>query len=724
MKIGTAAEVRATIARQLLGDQPDEAMGHLVLRPHQMDAVGRVTRLLAQHGGALLADDVGLGKTFVALAIAREAQQPWVIAPAAVRDHWIATAAHACVRVHVESFESLARRGPSLARPGLVVIDEAHHLRNTGTRRFAAAAALCRGAQVLLLSATPVQNRLADLRNLLSLFLGERAHALPETQLPEYVVRRVERDLPAGERLDLPHIEAPQWLPPVPDVDCLDRILRLPPPVPPADGDDGGALLLYSVTRQWASSRAALRGALRRRLARGLALQDALAAGRIPSRAELAAWSFADGAQQLSFPELTVRAESADAALLLAQVRSHGAAVRELLAWLDASDDPDRSRIAHLLALLARRRGERVVAFSEYADTINAYYHALAPRGCVAMLSHAGGRVAGGAVSRGDLLQRFAPGASARSRPSERIDLLLTTDVLSEGVSLQDASVVVHLDLAWNPARLEQRVGRLRRFDAARDSIGVFVMPPPAPAERLLDLERRLRDKLAIAGRSIGLAGAILPGMTVERRNESLLRGNERIAAAVKAWRADAFDAAPPITGAARSDRSGALACVRRDGVVTLLALRDVTVTDDRGMVEDVIAAADGEDAAASPELLQETWRRVERWLRVRARGDVMELPAVHVAHSRRSLLHRVDAIARRAPRHSQPRLAPLMRAARTAATATLSTGAERVLAELSAAAMADEAWLHAVSEFATMNVHPAASEPPEVLALLVLCRA
>src|SRR5205814_6691501 len=135
----------------------------------------------------------------------------------------------------------------------------------------------------------------------------------------------------------------------------------------------------------------------------------------------------------------------------------------------------------------------------------------MSPTVRAALLTHRGGRVAGGAIGRRDILGRFAPGATASS--ADRIDMLVTTDLLSEGVNLQSASVVVHLDLAWNPARLEQRVGRLRRIGAARDAIAVYLFAPPAPAERMLQLDRRLRLKLAVAARSIGVAGAILPGI-------------------------------------------------------------------------------------------------------------------------------------------------------------------------------------------------------------------
>jgi hypothetical protein len=101
--------------------------------------------------------------------------------------------------------------------------------------------------------------------------------------------------------------------------------------------------------------------------------------------------------------------------------------------------------------------------------------------------------------------------------------------------------------------------------------------------------------------------------------------------------------------------------------------------------------------------------------------SDVVDLPALRVAHSRRALLRRVDTIARRAPRHAQPQLAPLMRAARSAATAPLSAGAERVLDDLAHAPMNDAAWLHAVGEFAALNARKRDAVSSEILALLIL---
>src|SRR5690606_38445478 len=115
----------------------------------------------------------------------------------------------------------------------------------------------------------------------------------------------------------------------------------------------------------------------------------------------------------------------------------------------------------------------------------------------VAALTAHGGRIASGRISRTDALARFAPMAQGARPPRERerISLLLATDVVSEGLNLQDAGVVVHLDVPWTPARLAQRVGRVTRPGSPHAVVTVHRIAPPRAAAALLALERRLNLK-------------------------------------------------------------------------------------------------------------------------------------------------------------------------------------------------------------------------------------
>ena len=746
----TVAAARCAIARALLrgeGTAERARLGGITLHPHQLDAVERVGALLRHDGGALLADAVGLGKTYVALALARDAERPLVVAPAALGDMWRGAMEGTGVRATFVSFETLSRGGLDPARRhDLVVVDEAHHARNPSTRRYHALAALAVGARVLLLSATPVHNRRDDLRALLALFLGARARALDDRAAARLVVRRDRDSLPAHPGPDAPRVPetaAPELLHLPADDALADAILALPPPIAPSDGGDGGALLGHLLVRQWASSDAALRAALRRRLARARALASSLERGVYPSCAELVAWTSDGESQQLAFAELLTPSATAPGPsldCLRESVAGHVEAVRALLSALAAGGGArDEARADAIAALCARHAGERVVAFSSFAETVDAMFVRLRSRVRVAALTAAGACVAGGPLARRDALARFAPVASGVSAPreAERVELLLTTDLLSEGISLADASVVVHLDLPWTPARLEQRVGRAARLGAAHRRVAVYAVAPPASAEAVLRVERRLREKLRAAGRAVGVAGTILPGLAVVSAGvieESTVQHGEYVRRALHAWSA-AGDGAAAVgrpVGAARAATAGFLALCRPaapdDAPCVLLAALgdDREASDDPWLVRRAVAAAAAanEDVTPSPEATAEAVAAVERWGARRVTAAAAGIGEAGGARVRRRVIERIAGITRRVPPHRRALLAPLAVGARRAALAPCGAGGEWVLEQLARAELPDEAWLRAVQAFgesAAPRATRGSDAALEVIALLLL---
>jgi superfamily II DNA or RNA helicase len=141
-----------------------------MLAAHQRDAVARVLSLLRESRGAVLADDVGLGKSFIAAEVMRQFDDVDLIVPAALVGQWRETLAAFAVRARVVTHDALVR-DPFVAEPRerLVVVDEAHAFRNPHTQRYAALARRTAGARVLLVTATPVCNGAGDLEALLRL---------------------------------------------------------------------------------------------------------------------------------------------------------------------------------------------------------------------------------------------------------------------------------------------------------------------------------------------------------------------------------------------------------------------------------------------------------------------------------------------------------------------------------------------------------------------------
>ena len=83
-----------------------------------------------------------------------------------------------------------------------------------------------------------------------------------------------------------------------------------------------------------------------------------------------------------------------------------------------------------------------------------------------------------------------------RSKDNDKYDMLITTDVLAEGINLHRANVLVNYDLPWNPTRIMQRVGRINRVGTEFDRIYVFNFFPTAQSEKQLPLEERILEKL------------------------------------------------------------------------------------------------------------------------------------------------------------------------------------------------------------------------------------
>jgi hypothetical protein len=729
----SGASARAAIARAWPGGgeaapteiDPAATLGAVALRPHQRDAVQQLHAILRTASGALLADAVGLGKTYVALAVARDAERPLIIAPATLHPMWDQACSATGIRATILSTEALSRSragvGPT-PRADLLIVDEAHHFRNPATRRYRALALCAATAPLVLLTATPVHNHPRDLAALLAIFLGARAWTLDEEQQAAYIVRRSHTLVDSDA---LPSVDPPVWLPVMHDTETLREIVALPSPVPPrdaGDGGDGGALILHSLVRQWASSGGALRAALRRRLERAIALAAALERGRYPSYRDLRAWCAGDGAVQLAFPEMLIP-ESPAPEPLLDSVRGHAAAVRSLLERLANRPDPDRARVARLRAIRERHGGAKIVAFTAYEDTVRALYRLLRGDPGVCALRASGADVAGGALTRSEALARFAPWASGVPAPrlAERIDLLLTTDLLSEGVNLQDAAIVVHLDLPWTVARMEQRVGRVARLGSAHARVVVYALRPPADANLLLGIERRLRDKLNAAGRSVGVAGSILPtslmpleaaGSGWGRALTSPVQHGAIARATVASWRdgtsaADAprvasadVTAAVTVTATVGAAVDGLVAVCMVGGSAILVASLDGPITDRLSVVARAaqLATDGGDGAPQDPAAAIHAHAAIVRWAeRQLAQRDAGFASGI-LAHARRRVLARIAASVRRARPHRRAQVAALAAAARRAVLTARGIGGEWGLEALAADMQRpDETWLDAV---------------------------
>lgn len=671
-------EVRSLIARTVLGNVPGDCrIGGVTLYPHQADALHRLRALMSRCGGALLADATGLGKTYVALSLLGEVRAGAVVAPAALRPTWMAALREAGCDSLFVSAESLSRSEAPLVPFDLVVVDEAHHFRNHRTRRYRRLAGMTRRARVLLLTATPVHNRRRDLESMLALFLGSQARALEDGELSACIIRREAIDVAVTQGRIPGIVEHAPFVLQGGDT-IAERILALPPAVPAADEGDAAALASMLLHRLWCSSDAALRAAIRRRRARAIALREALEQGTVPTRAELAMWSYGDGALQLAFPELLGCGSSQDTTAVCESLARHDAALAELMSAIPPCSPRDAERARLIRAIRSRHAGARIVAFASFTATIAELWRQLANDRGVCALTSRGARVAGGELTRAEALARFAPRAHGLGEPiaAERIELLLSTDLLSEGVNLQDAAVVVQLDLPWTPARIEQRIGRAARLGSAHEEVHVYAMHPPPLAERPLALFRRLSEKLSAAGHIVGRHAPAEEAEEIRR----VLRSWVTVPAVVLNGVAVA---------AVRGPRRGiALLWRCGDRAELTASLAEVRWASGRGVPVTACHLALVERCAA-------------RIAAERAQQALLSVADRPGAATSKAVLARIECHARAAAAHARPALLPLASRARRAVVAARGAGQEQALAELLRDGGQPAAWLRSVIEVA-----------------------
>jgi superfamily II DNA or RNA helicase len=466
----------------------------------------------------VLADEVGLGKTIQAglilgeLAVTVHECRALILAPAGLREQWRSElesrfALHTILAdttwllaadrslpaglnpwslpgLYVASIDLIKRaevlRALEDVTWDLVVIDEAHGV-SAGTDRLAAARAVTnRSRRVLLLTATPP---FADPEHMQALCGLGRA----PTEEPITLFRRTRASigLASGRRSRLLAVR------PTRGERAMHRALERYTTTlwreAGARGDDRARLVAVILRKRALSSAAALASTVRRRLEL-LAVHAPLDAEQLllPLRDEDPLDDVAVDTE-LGSPGLT------DAAL-----------ERELLEAV--ADRADRAAAAEskmrTLVRLLRRVRQPAIVFTEYRDTLARIAAAL-PSSLPCLVLHGGL-----SPHERDAVQR-----QFNASPS----LLLATDAASEGLNLHHrCRLVVHFELPWNPARLEQRTGRVDRIGQAR-TVHEILLVSRDTAERtvLSPLVRRLRAAGAVGGRTWSLPGESLVAQAI-----------------------------------------------------------------------------------------------------------------------------------------------------------------------------------------------------------------
>ncbi|HEX6465576.1 MAG TPA: helicase-related protein [Vicinamibacterales bacterium] len=457
---------------------------------------------IAMARGALrviLADEVGLGKTvqagwIIADLVERQRDARVLIAvPAGLRRQWATeldtlfgmtatTADAAWLRatisdipadvspwaapgIYLGSIDFLKR--PDVGRSALhhrwdlLVVDEAHGAAAPTERHTTIGAIAAQARRVVSITATPFSGDTNAFSSIAA--LGD-VSSPPE---PPLMFRRSREDI--GDRRGRRHrfvsvrISRPEFR--------LQRLLeRYSRKVwREATGNVDGARLAVTMLRKRAlSSPAAVERSLRRRLV--------LLKGAAAAPGQLSMFDDEDATDD----DLV---DSALATPGLANAEREHQWLAVLIASAAAAAGHD-SKLRHLLRLRDRTRGEPAIVFTEYRDTLRQLFEAMPD----CLLLHGG--------------MTASERAAAQRRFNNAGGWLLATDAASEGLNLQQrCRLVVNYELPWNPARLEQRIGRVDRIGQQR-SVHAVTLVARDTAEDLVvaNLMKRLASVAATLG--------------------------------------------------------------------------------------------------------------------------------------------------------------------------------------------------------------------------------
>jgi SNF2 family DNA or RNA helicase len=491
-------------ANRLQAGQPDSelrSLSHLdeenvKLLEHQVDAAHRA--LFEMGGKALLADEVGLGKTIEVGMILKEMHHRGtddavlILTPAQLAQQWQAEMlekfgldftcnydddfrdfdAHDHIIASIDTAKSDRHRSTVLARDwDVLVLDEAHYVKNEDTDRYALLEKLSYD-YAFFLTATPIQNDVTDLYNIISLlrpglfgtreafhhyFVNSSQETLVnrnelQNRLQEVMIRnrREETDIDFTPR----NVTTRTFKPSPAERDLYETVTEY---VRGAYREgQGQKLVLMMLQKEVVSSPAALKGTVERQLE-------------------------GEGSRP-----------------------AHADNLEEILERIDAVETPTKLNRVQQITNEARERIDkgRVIIFTQFRATQQKILETLAEEGYTTHAFHGGHS----SNEKEAIVERF----------EEEGGVLVSTDAMNEGRNLQFCNVMVNYDLPWNPMKVEQRIGRIHRIGQEREVYVFNIALEDTIEEYVLE---RLYHKIDIFQQSVGELSEILTRLEETGRN-------------------------------------------------------------------------------------------------------------------------------------------------------------------------------------------------------------
>ena len=548
---------------------------------YQDHAVASAWEMLEAYGGVFIADVVGLGKTYIAAMLTqkvlrnRPGERVLVICPPVLADYWRQTFRDFRIGDWHYEVESLGKLDRILERGtddfGTVILDEAHRFRNEDTQSYAQLYEICFGKRVVLVSATPLNNRIGDIEALVKLFQTPKRSTIPgvpdleqffstrkrriakldrrddgyietvkevseevrDAVLKHVMVRRTRTEIAKHYKADLDEqgLTFPGLAPPRrlfyqldgETGDVFDRTIarltaftyaRYTPllflkkdltPLEQQSQRNVGGFMKGLIVKRLESSFTAFRKTLGRAIGSHERFLQMLDSGTVYVSRDVSVYDLLDSDREEELERLVeadrVKKYAAsgfrddyadrirDDLTLLHQIRDD---------WETVESDPKMDRFLGALRDEKELKNQLLV-FTESKETADYLFETLSAELPDQVMSYSseggrlGERTLNVSAARDTILAHFDPNAKKRSRG---VRVLITTDVLAEGINLHHANVVVNYDLPWNPTRVLQRVGRVNRVGTTHETVYVYNFFPTDRSEEEIGFASAVKAKI------------------------------------------------------------------------------------------------------------------------------------------------------------------------------------------------------------------------------------
>ena len=582
-------------------DGEGETGTEIELFDFQKKAVSEAIKTLDEYGGVVIADVVGMGKTYVGCKIMAYLKdhrhaKPLVICPPHLKEMWEYYMRRFDIYGEVESRYKIGMDDNVLRRYthcDAILVDESHHFRHHYTNAYRALSSFMDDktdeAKVILLTATPISNTIKDLKNQIKLFPAEGLERIPvagAADLDEYfrglenpdrlvseegiakvqellrhvLIRRVrgqiieryaKRD---GDRHYLEHPDGPKYFPKRrlqnPSEYDVDKVyndafksieaaigeLRMARYVPGKyiREEFKGVEKYQDLASISAPLAGIAKATLLKRMESSIKAFDTsvknyqmgyrlfkaqLKNGVVPIGREfkdiiykMTGGDYDEDEYKSDIAGITSQYEASAFKMdeWIADIDWDRDKLAEIMGYLHETEFTKRDDKLHKLRDMIREHDEKVLVFSESAETTRYIYEYLSrelPGRRIEQIDSKKGQ-----KEKMEVVRRFDPvhNAGVGVPAGQELDVLISTDVLSEGVNLHAARVVINYDFHWNPVRLIQRVGRIDRIGSEHAEIEIFNFLPTGKIEAALSLRERVANKIQTIKKIIGTDQRIL----------------------------------------------------------------------------------------------------------------------------------------------------------------------------------------------------------------------